>query len=448
MKTYNNYKNSNDTWLGSIPHQWVVSNLKHFVDIINGYAFKSEDYSDEGGVPIIRIGDISNSIDVSNAKRVTTKNLHELDRYIIKRGDLLLAMTGATIGKNAKYDSDDISYVNQRVGLLRGKGSLTQSFLRYYIESSLFREFISLASAGSAQENISASQVGSLRFALPQIDEQTKIAQYLDHQTAIIDQLILQKEKLIELLKEKRQAVINEAVTKGLNPNAKMKDSGIEWLGEVQDHWDIAKMKYGCHFILDGTHGSYERVDDGYRLLSVRNIIDSKFTFRDDDSRVSERDYLEISSKFRILENDIQLAIVGATLGKVAIVEKMDEPFVTQRSLATVRANTNNCIPKYLYYFLSSSSFQNYLWLSTSYSAQPGVYLGTIQKCPLPLPSLSEQDEIISHLVDRLSSYDSLTSCISQQIEKLKEYRQSIISEAVTGKIDVRDWQPDKNQVA
>jgi type I restriction enzyme S subunit len=291
------------------------------------------------------------------------------------------------------------------------------------------------------------NEMASIYCLIPPIQEQIKIAQYLDHQTAIIDQLIQQKEKLIELLKEKRQAVINEAVTKGLNPNAKMKDSGIEWLGEVPEEWLLTKMKFGCQFIFDGTHGSFSRVDEGYRLLSVRNIIDSKFTFRDDDSRISEKDYKEISTKFEILEDDIQLAIVGATLGKVAIVEKISEPFVTQRSLASIRANSKKCLPKYLFYFLSSNSFQSYLWLSTSFSAQPGVYLGTIQKCTLPLPIIKEQEKIVTYLELEISSIQELLDKINIQIDKLKEYRQSIISEAVTGKIDVRDWVPNKQQV-
>ena len=131
MKKYSNYKIINDVWIDAVPEHWEVNSLKYFVEIINGYAFKSEDYSDDEGVPIIRIGDISYPVDVSNAKKATPKNLNELDRFIIKKGDLLLAMTGATIGKNCLYDSNEIAYVNQRVGLLRSKNALAQNFLKY-----------------------------------------------------------------------------------------------------------------------------------------------------------------------------------------------------------------------------------------------------------------------------------------------------------------------------
>jgi type I restriction enzyme S subunit len=175
----------------------------------------------------------------------------------------------------------------------------------------------------------------------------------------------------------------------------------------------------------------------------VRNIINGIFTFRDDDSLISEKDYQSISSKFKIQENDIQLAIVGATLGKVAIVGKMDENFVTQRSLATIRPKTRKCLPRFLYYYMRSDSFQSFLWMSTNFSAQPGIYLGTIQNSNFPLPEISIQEEIISYLDSRISKIESIEGVIFTQIENLKDYRQSLISEAVTGKIDVRDWQKD-----
>jgi type I restriction enzyme S subunit len=442
MKKYEKYIDTNDIWLGQIPFNWEVSSFKYFVEIINGYAFKSDDYTDDIGVPIIRIGDISQSVDVAAAKRANPNNLNELDRFIIKRGDLLLAMTGATIGKNCMYSSDEISYVNQRVGLLRSRNSLMQSFLKYFIDTPFFREFISLKCAGSAQENISSSQISEFKICVPSINEQTQIARFLDHQTTIIDEIILRKEKQIELLKEKRQSIISEVVTKGLNPNAKMRDSGIKWLGEIPEDWLSPKLKHGCKFILDGTHGSFERVDEGYRLLSVRNIINGVFTFRDDDSLISEKDYSLISSKFKIQKDDIQLAIVGATLGKVAIVGKMEEDFVTQRSLATIRTNPSKCLARFLYYYMRSDSFQSYLWMSTNFSAQPGVYLGTIQNCNFPLPEIIEQEAIITYLDGRISKIENIEGIIFSQIEKLKEYRQSLISEAVTGKIDVREWKP------
>jgi type I restriction enzyme S subunit len=426
IKTYDKYKQSDDIWLGNIPEHWTISSLKHFVEIISGYAFKSEDYSDDEGVPIIRIGDISNSVDVYNAKKAKPKNLDELERFIIKRGDLLLAMTGATIGKNCMYDTEEISYVNQRVGLLRGKGLLTQAFLKYYIDTPLFREFISLTCSGSAQENISASQVGGLQFPLPTLEEQTKIAQYLDTQTATIDQLIQQKEKLIELLKEKRQAVINEAVTKGLNPNEKMKDSGIEWLGEVPLNWNIIKLRYLCE-ITTGGKDTENREDDGEYPFFVRSQT------------------IERISTFSFDGEAILTAGDGVGVCKVwhYIVGKFD---FHQR--VYMMYDFKGIKGKYLFYYMKENFINDVLKLSaksTVDSLRRPMFLDFKVLVP---PSIEEQNSIVEYIEKFEKNIVLLIDDEQKAIEKLKEYRQSIISEAVTGKIDVRDWQPNKQQVA
>jgi len=261
---------------------------------------------------------------------------------------------------------------------------------------------------------------------------------YLDRKTAEIDELIADKKRLLELYEEEKTAIINQAVTKGIDPEVPMKHSGVEWLGEVPAHWNLLKMKTICVFILDGTHGSYRRVTDGYRLLSVRNIIDGKFKFRDDDSMVSQEHFEEISKRFLIKEGDIQLAIVGATLGKVAIVEKLPESFVTQRSVATLRVN-NKCIPRYLFYYLKASNFQSYLWLNAGFSAQPGVYLGTLQNAYIPLPSIRMQHAIVNYIEAECTQIDAKKAKTEKMIELLTEYRTALISEVVTGKVKVTE---------
>jgi len=435
MKKYDKYKQSGIEWVGEIPSDWNVTKYKFVITIKNGFPFKSELFDNQEGFPLLRIRDIT------SGKLETFYKGEFSSDYVIKKGDLVIGMDGDF---NLRWWDNSDALLNQRCCTLNNIEGITDlRFLYYLLPNDL--KIINDLTYYTTVKHLSNGDINNSSIVLPPIDEQTQIAQYLDHQTSIIDQLIQQKEKLIELLKEKKQAVINEAVTQGLNPKAKMKDSGIEWLGKVPEEWTLTKMKFGCEFIYDGTHGSFMRIDQGFRLLSVRNIVDSKFIFREDDSLISEKDYNEISSKFIIKEDDIQLAIVGATLGKVAIVEKMSEPFVTQRSLATIRTDSKICLPKYLYYYLSSSSFQAYLWLSTSFSAQPGVYLGTIQKCPLLLPSINEQYQIVKFLQLKIYFIDELTNKNIIQIEKLKEYRQSIISEAVTGKIDLRSWTPPNN---
>jgi type I restriction enzyme S subunit len=342
IKPYDKYKESGIEWIGQIPKEWSQTQLKYISSISKGRKAK-DDYQDfkEGMIPYLSMEYLRNQTESPSYVFADDSSI-----VLVDEKDLLILWDGSKAGEIVKAKKGALS---STMGKIHVESDLYDlNFLSYYLKNA--ERFIQSNTVGMGIPHVSGEVLRTLFITFPNRNEQTTIANYLDHQTVIIDQLIQQKEKLIAMLKEKRQAVINEAVTKGLpaeaaakaglNPNAKMKDSGIEWLGEVPEDWLLTKMKFGCQFIFDGTHGSFSRVDEGYRLLSVRNIIDSKFTFRDDDSRISEKDYLEISSKFEIVEDDIQLAIVGATLGKVAIVEKMSEPFVTQRSLATIRANS------------------------------------------------------------------------------------------------------------
>jgi type I restriction enzyme S subunit len=286
------------------------------------------------------------------------------------------------------------------------------------------------------RNTISKENFFSFKTYLPPLSEQEKIAQFLDDKTTKIDKAITIKQQQIELLKERRQILIHQAVTKGINPKIKLKDSGVEWIGEIPVGWEVPKLKYVCLFILDGTHGSYERVNNGYRLLSVRNIINNKFVFRDDDSMVSTKHFKEISAKFLISNGDIQLAIVGATLGKVALVEDLKEEIVTQRSLSTIRVN-NKILNIYLFYFLQSDLFQSFLWNNTGFSAQPRIYLGTIQNVNIPLPSLLDQQEIVNYIETATTKIATAIQLKEQEIEKLKEYKSSLINDVVTGKVKI-----------
>lgn len=447
IRSYDKYKNVNDIWIDAVPEHWNFSSLKYFVEIINGYAFKSEDYSDDEGVPIIRIGDISYPVDVCNAKKATPKNLNELDRFIIRKGDLLLAMTGATIGKNCLYDSNDIAYVNQRVGLLRSKNLLTQNFLKYYIDTPLFREFISLSCSGSAQENISASQISGIKFPLPSITEQSQIVKFLDHQTSLIDEIISRKVKQIDLLKEKRQAIINEVITKGLNPNSKMKDSGIEWLGKIPEEWRIIPLKHIA--ILKGRLGwkglkADEYVDEGYGFLSTPDIKDELIDFSS-INHITEERYME-SPEIMLEVGDVLLVKDGSTLGITNIIKELPIPSTVNSSIGVIRVlDVKQVLPEYLYIQLGSNYIQSVIGKLKAGQGVPHLFQKDIKNFNILVPSIKEQIDIIKEIEFSKQTISSIIQQLTNQLEKLREYRQSIITEAVTGKINVIDWQPNNN---
>ncbi|MGH1387458.1 restriction endonuclease subunit S [Kordia sp.] len=216
------------------------------------------------------------------------------------------------------------------------------------------------------------------------------------------------------------------------------KDSGIEWLGTIPKHWEDSHLKRVCKLIKDGTHASIPRVDKGFPLLSVRNIVNNEFINLEDDSCISKKDYLSITKSFKVEEGDIQLAIVGATMGKVAVVKKL-KPFATQRSIATIRVHQKYLNNRYLFYFMRGEKFQNFLWNNTNYSAQPGIYLGTIEMINVFIPPKKEQHQIAHYLDVKTKAIDKKIQLLQQQITQYKAYRKSLINAVVTGKRLVKD---------
>lgn len=341
-------------------------------------------------------------------------------------------------GAIAKDLENEIGFGTTEFHVIRASKEMQAKFIFYLTLTHTFREFGSSEMLGAGgQKRIPEDFIKDFRVGLPPAEEQKKIAAFLDHKTKQIDQLIEKKKALIEKLEEKRIAVITLAVTKGLDKNAKLKPSGVDWLGDVPKHWDVLPIKYLCSLLKDGTHLPPARVDIGVPLLSVRNIVDGKFIFRPDDSNISEDNYFQLCKTFVPTEGDVLLAIVGATLGKVAIVEALDK-FHIQRSLAVFRVDENLIASESLAYIFRSMNFQNLLWQNVGFSAQPGIYLGVLGEFKIPVPPIEEQAAINEYCKNSLTRVDLLIAKAKAVIERVAEYRSAIITAAVTGKIDVR----------
>jgi type I restriction enzyme S subunit len=242
-KVYPKYKPSGVEWLGEVPEHWEVKKLKYVSDTSTGFAFSSDDYTDEG-IPLIRIGDIlqDGNIDIENSKKLPVEYLRIYREATIRKSDILMAMTGATIGKAGQYQFEEPGLLNQRVCkfvplIIVGK------YLWFILKSEQYLEYIILTGFGGAQPNISDAQLLDFVTALPPLPEQYDIAAFLDHETSRIDSLIGKKKKLVELLTEQRTTLISRAVTKGLDAGVKLKPSGVEWLGEIPEHWGVKRLK-------------------------------------------------------------------------------------------------------------------------------------------------------------------------------------------------------------
>lgn len=424
-------------WIDKLPPGWRLERLKRICKVYNGSTPRSEnpDYWD-GNIPWVTPEDLGNleQPEIKKTSRfITQSGYNSCGTALVPEGSLVLS-TRAPIGHLGIAS----------IPLCTNQGCRSLVFLSddvpkyfYYLLAALCKELQSWGQ-GSTFKELGKNNLEALFLSRPSLSEQRNIVHFLDRETAKIDALIAKKERLIELLKEKRNAVITQAVTKGLDPNVAMKDCGLDWVGKIPKHWETMKLAYACSLLRDGTHQPPARVDEGLPLLSVRNIVNGRFVRLADDSRIAEADFRALQRSFSVTPGDVVLAIVGATLGKVAVVENIG-PVAIQRSVAILRPRKVLLREPFLSYFLQGESFQHLLWQHAGFSAQPGIYLGTLAQFQICIPPITEQERIVNFLEQKTSSTRNLVAKVAVAIEKLRECRTALISAAVTGKIDVRE---------
>ena len=445
MIKYPKYKETEVIWVKSLPDNWELLRVKYFSIFRNGYSFKGTDFYDDEKYPVVRIGDIQDGkVNLSEAKKVSKDIYEEAKKFSNKKGDILLALTGATIGKSAIYDTDEISLLNQRVAALRPNKKANIDFLKYLIEAPEFKTLIDFECYGGAQENIGKGQITSAKFPIPSLPEQHTIVRFLDYKTGQIDSFIANRQKQIELLKEQKAGIINKAVTKGINPNAKMKDSGIEWIGKIPSHWEIWKVSRLFKKIGSGTtpkagtpayyeNGTIPWVNTGDLNDSILESCETFIT----EKAFDDHSTLKIYSKGTLL-----IAMYGATIAKLSI---LNFDACTNQACCALANSKLIEIDFAFNWFLSQK--QNIINLSYG-GGQPNISQDVVRSIRIPLPPSKEQKEIIDFIKEETSNVVNLISKYQKQIDLMQEYRTSLISQTVTGKIDVREWQPKKQRTA
>jgi len=421
MKQYPAYKDSGVKWVGKVPSAWGLIRLKYLTSFRNGYAFDSDEYS-EDGLPIMRIGDVCESIDLETMKKVPRDYERIYQEFGINYGDVLLALTGATIGKTAVFNLHEKVLLNQRVAIIRPRKKLDNGYLKYIVAFSGFKEHIDFECEGGAQDNIGKSEVGDFLTSVPDLAEQKSIGDYLDRKTAQIDGLIAKKERMIELLKEERAAVINQIVTKGLDPKVEMKDSGIEWLGKVPKHWEMKRLKYLVSLI-------NQSIEDE---ISVTTKIDLENL----ESWTGK--IIEIENQDLSVDGMKAFAIGDVLFNKLrpylAKVYRAQECGVCGGELLVLRP-TSLIDSDFLFYRVSSSDFINVVDGSTYGTKMPRASWDFIGTLCVPFPEKAEQVKIAEYLGSFFKKTDLILKKLVSEIEYLKEYRTALISEVVTGKI-------------
>ncbi|MGB4217351.1 MAG: restriction endonuclease subunit S, partial [Thermacetogeniaceae bacterium] len=443
FKRYERYKDSGVEWIGEIPEHWICCKLGYLLNK-NESGTWGDDYDDDG-VLVLRSTEITLngtwSIVDPARRRIHAK---EYERCLLYEGDLLLTKSSGSeqhIGKTVIVD-DNVANMNcvfsnfiQR--LRTDKRKLLPKYLYYFLNTNGREQLFYLSTTTTGLKNLSGTTINSLKIQLPTIYEQIAIASFLDQKTAEIDGLIADKEKFIELLQEKRQTIITEAVTKGLNPNVSMKDSGIEWIGEIPENWKVTKVKYYYDVCLGKMiQPNQEDYSDTleYYLCAINVTWDGI-----DISNLKEMWFSnEDKKKYSIKSGDL-IVCEGGDVGRASIWDGRVENCYIQNAVHRVREKKNS-LNKYLYYWLYFLKHAGYIDLicnkATIMHYTYEKFLNTI----LVIPHLGEQQEIINYLDEKIEEINSLKKEIEQQIQKLKEYRQSLIFEAVTGKIDVRDY--------
>jgi type I restriction enzyme S subunit len=318
-------------------------------------------------------------------------------------------------------------------------GNLYGGFLFRVFQSKSNNSYFEVSAKGVTRYGLGTEVFLNFLTILPPLEEQTTIAHFLDHKTAQIDAAIDKHRQLIELLQEHRAALINEAVTRGINPDAPMKDSGIEWIGEVPAHWDRVALKRAVITkITDGPHETPEFLDQGIPFISAEGVREGRVDFNYKRGHISPEVHEIYSKKCKPQKGDVFIVKSGSTTGKVAYVDT-DIEFNIWSPIALVRPK-EEFDGKYLFYFCGSKCFQKQIQLFWSFGTQPNIGMKVLENLYIAVPTVNEQQQIVDYIEAETARIDEEITLARQEIALLEEYRQSLIAEAVTGKIDVRDY--------
>ena len=436
MQKYPDYKDSGVEWLGEIPKDWAVKKVTHVFNKIGSGTTPTAGalkYYDNGQINWLQTGDLNDGLIVDTNKKITKKAITDfstLKQY--PKESIVIAMYGATIGKLGYLNIETTT--NQACCVLGNPNTFSSKY-GFYSFMNAKTSIISM-SYGGGQPNISQDLVKSLRLSVPPLPEQTAIAAFLDRKTTLIDQAIGIKQKQIELLKERRQILINNAVTRGLNPNVKMKDSGVEWIGEIPEGWTITLLKRFCHKITDGSHHSPQTQFEGRNYISVKDVDSDGNINLINCKKINEKDFKELvrnGSQPKI--NDILLTKDG-TIGRAAIVDKNND-FVALSSLGIITPDLKLVLPQYLSLYLTSEINVSQMFSLIAGSALTRLTIEKINNLITIIPPLNEQFNIINYVKPLVTKIATAISLKEQEIEKLKEYKATLINSAVTGKIKV-----------
>ena len=440
MERYEAYKDSGVEWIGEIPAEWNIKRIKYLATdesslFIDGDWIESKDIVfDESQIRYITTGNIGEGwYKEQGLAYITNEKFIALNCTEIFPGDLIISRLNPPIGRSCivpDLGARIVTSVDNVV--LRPDTKYRKKYLMYSMCSNKYFEYTSLIARGATMQRISRSLLGDVALPIPSsVEEQTTIANFLDRKAAEIDTLIAQKERLLELYEEEKTAIINHAVTKGLDPNAELKDSGVEWLSEIPAEWEVKKLKY---LVSINDESLPETTDKGFliKYVDISNVKSGVGILS-----IEELSFSSAPSRARriVREGDVIVSTVRTYLRSIARISNPPENLIASTGFAVIRPRKlHSDYTGYMFY--SENLIGEIVSRSTGVS-YPAISASEIGNIPVPIPNTKEQTTTANFLDRKITEIDAKIAKTQRIIELQKEYRTALISEVVTGKIKV-----------
>lgn len=441
MKQYDSYKDSGTPWIGQIPSHWDRQRIKFLISQHSDGIWGDDEKGNYDDIACFRIADFDYEHMRLNNEKPTLRNipLQQVQDRIIQRGDLLLEKSGggevSPVGRVVINNNDTIAVCSNFIHYLRIESNTNHIYICYYFKY-LYSNKINLLyfNQTTGIQNLNIRDYLGQTIYLPKLAEQQQIVNYLDKKCSSIDKLIATQEKRIALLGELKQSIITEAVTRGLNPDAPLKDSGIDWIGKIPEHWEVRRLKYWLKSPL--MYGANEAPDNSDlsdpRYIRITDIDDNGYLKDDTFCTLC----LNTAEPYLLDKGDILFARSGATVGKTYIHRTEDKAcFAGYLIKAKINKEVGDC--EYLYLYTKTSIFSNWKDSINIQATIQNIGADKYANLFITYPPISEQIEIAEFLKCQVKPLDSAITKAKREVELLREYKQTIITEAVTGKIKV-----------
>ena len=428
-------KESGIDWIGQIPEEWKVRPIKHIVEtpVTDGPHETPVLY--ETGIPFLSAEAVKDGVLDFNFKRgyISLKDHERFKKKISpKKDDIFIVKSGATTGNVGIVNTDEIFAIWSPLALIRCNKTLAiQKYIYFYLLSTLFKSQVEFNWSFGTQQNIGMGVIERIKVILPPVSEQQKIVEVLDKKTAQLDKVKALLEEQIQKLKDYRASLIYETVTKGLDKTVPMKDSGIDWIGQVPQGWGVKPLKYLIKFkngyAFDSKQLTMEQT--GVKVIRIGDFKSSGIDFN-----AALNVFTSFNSKldfYRIRKSQILIAMSGATVGKISFVNQEPNVYsVINQRVGIIESEIN----KWIYYCLSTDSFMSYIQLNSNGSAQPNISSGEISDFKVAIPDDVVIQKCVKYLDNQLESINKLIQIKNEQIDNINKQRQTLIYDYVTGK--------------